>query len=347
MNQDLGRLRVDAIIVHQVPFHLATGTSSDPILSDVESPITPDVQNFFRERIAGSLASAAYDVEFNAGSTSPVPRLVLSNLGAHPTGFVPMSQEMANHLYLCQNGSSPAGLLTVCQVTLEGRRGLAILKLEKEEGARILQTQVAGGLTFSVQHLRELMLTDTTKVYKVGLFVRSGARPGLIEGLVCDKQKGYSGGVAHFFLEQFLGCQLTELPQITTKRFYDAVETFINEDVGEPEVKAQTQIALLATMNGTQGTVSVRLFAQEHLGVQYRQLFMERMTRAHLPQTGFDKDLHLIRNHLRRIQMAFQSGVAILASPDSIGHQVKITDLPDGRTKVEVTDHMRQVSGKN
>ncbi|MGA9920605.1 MAG: nucleoid-associated protein, partial [Candidatus Dormiibacterota bacterium] len=208
MIQDLGRLRITSVIIHEVPLHSAGHTAGGPIMSEVESPLEADVRTFLRDRIVGSLASAAYEVEVKADSTSPVPGLVIDNLTSSSTGFVAMSQEMANHLYLCQKGSNPGGLLTVCETSLADRRGLAILKLEKEEGARIFQQQISGGRTFRVEHLRELMLTDTTRVYKVGLFVQTGDKRGSIDGLVCDKQRLYNGGVAHFFLEQFLGCRL-------------------------------------------------------------------------------------------------------------------------------------------
>ncbi|MHB8294362.1 MAG: nucleoid-associated protein [Acidimicrobiales bacterium] len=347
VNRDLGRLRVKRVIVHEVPYHLASGASAEPELSEVESPLSTEVRNFFREKIAGSLGSAAYDVEFDASTTSPLPRLVLDNLTAKTTSFVAMSQEMAQHLYLCQKGNSPEGLLTVCEVDVADCHGVAILKLEREQGARVELADTPAGRTLSVQHLRDLMLTERTKVFKVGLFLQTGADLDSIDGAACDTQKGYDGTVAHFFLEQFLGCRLREQPELTTKRFFEATERFINEEVSEPEKKAQYQVALLAELNGTRDKVSVRAFANNSFAVQDRQAFMDQMDQAQLPKTGFDKDTHLVRAHLRRIQMAFESGVAVLASPENIGEQVLITDLPNGQTRVEVTDRLRKMTGRN
>lgn len=51
------------------------------------------MRNFFREKIAGSLGSAAYDVEFDTSTTSPLPRLVLDNLTAKTTSFVEIYAE--------------------------------------------------------------------------------------------------------------------------------------------------------------------------------------------------------------------------------------------------------------
>lgn len=44
--------------------------------------------------------------------------------------------------------------------------------------------------------------------------------------------------------------------------------------------------------------------------------------------------------------MAFESGVAVLASPENIGEEVRITELPNGQTKVEVTDRLRKMTGR-
>jgi hypothetical protein len=138
---------------------------------------------------------------------------------------------MARHLYLCQKGNSPEGLLTVCEVTIADRNGVAILKLEREEGARVELAGTDGKRTFSVQHLHNLMLTGRTKVYKVGLFVQAGDDLSSIEGSVCDTQRSHDSTVAHFFLEQFLGCRLREQSEITTQQFFEATENFINEKI--------------------------------------------------------------------------------------------------------------------
>lgn len=261
---DLGQLRVEKLIVHEVPRHYAADTEGSPILSQIESPLEQTVRNFFKEKIAGTLKRAAYDVEFDPGSTSPMPDLIQRNLEGRGGSFVAMSQDMAAHLHQCQGGPSPEGLLTVVQVKVETRKGLCILKLEKEEGARVRQQRTKGQMTFNIDHIRDLMLTGKTKVFKVGLFVIDGSK-GKIEGAVCDRQRGYGTMVARFFLSQFLGCRLKERPEITTKKFFDATESFINDEVVDPVKKARYQVALLAELSGTRTDVSLEGFANSNL----------------------------------------------------------------------------------
>jgi hypothetical protein len=146
MRYDLGQLRVDKLIVHELPRHLASEAVSQPILSDIESPLTMEVKNFFREKIAGTLGSEAYDVEFDPDMTSPVPNLVSDNLGNGTTDFVVMSQEVARHLHQCQGGINPEGLLTVVQVRVENRRAFASSSSRRRKERVFAKKRVTGRL---------------------------------------------------------------------------------------------------------------------------------------------------------------------------------------------------------
>lgn len=343
---DLGQVRVEKLIVHEIPRHFVhAATPSTPSLSDVESPLDQTVKNFFKEKMAGSLGSAAYEVELDPSTTSPLPDWITALLSRRPPDFVATSRDMASHLHQSQTGISPEGLLTVIQCRIGTGRGIAILKLEKEEGTRVRRQKVAGGQTLSVDHVRDLMLTGKTRVFKVGLFARVGGSSGPIEGLVCDKQKSYGSAVAYFFLERFLGCALKELPELTTKRFFEATERFINDDVIEPETKARYQVALAAELSGTRTTVSPQAFANTNLDSSDRAAFIGKVNEAGISQPSFAKDNALVESHLRRIQWSFSSGVAVLASPDNIGREIQLEDLDDGRTRLQVTDELRDLRG--
>ncbi|MDQ6617572.1 MAG: nucleoid-associated protein [Actinomycetota bacterium] len=343
---DLGQVRIEKLIVHEIPRHFVhSATPTTPGLSEVESPLDQTVKNFFREKLAGSLGTAAYEVQLDPATTSPLPGWIVALLSTHPADLVATSQDMANHLHQSQPAISPEGLLTVIQARVENRRAVAILKLEKEEGTRVRRQQLQGGSTLSVDHVRDLMLTGKTKVFKVGLFAHVGGASGPIEGMVCDRQKGYGGTVANFFLERFLGCRLKELPELTTRRFFDAAERFINEDVEEPETKARYQVALAAELGGTRATVSPQAFANTNLETDDRAAFMGKVSEAGIAQPSFAKDTGLVANQLKRIQWSFASGVAVLASPDNLGREVQVEDLDDGRTRLEVTDKLKDQHG--
>lgn len=344
MTIDLGALTIERLIVHEVPRHLVKDQDSSPTLSQIESPVNQEIRNFFREKISGSLARASYEVEFDPSSTSPVPDLVEDFLGGKGAGFVASSQEMANHLHQCQGGPSPEGLLTVVAGKVASKKALAILKLEKEEGARIRQQSSGGKMTFNIDHIRDLMLTGKTKVFKVGLF--SSGRGSAIDGIVCDQQRGYGTAVANFFLTQFLGCKLLERPEITTKRFFDATESFINDEVADPERKAQYQVALLAELSSNKTTVSIDAFANNNIQTSERRAFVNSVRDSGIQTSSIKKDTALIDIHLRRIQLSFKSGVSVLASPEHMGKEVKVKGATGEKTRVEIVDELKDLRGR-
>jgi len=348
MRVALGRLRVDKVIVHDIPPRPVGGGGQLPVLSEIESPLTQELRNYFREKIVGTLAAAAFDVIFDPNSPSPVPSLVLDNLGQQTTDFVTMSTYIAHHLYNMQTGVNPPGLLCVAQVKVERRGAIAIIKLEREAGVRLQQDQLQGKSTFRLEHIRDLMLTEKTKVFKVGLFVQTDTTLESIEGAVSDNQRGYYPitEVADFFLRKFLGCNLREAPEVTTKRLFNATEGFIHEEVTEPEMKARYELALLAELGSQARTFDPRVFARRHLRVEDRQKYVDYLGNAAVEPQPFDKDTSLIETHLKRIQLEFQSGIAVLGSPETFQEHVRMTDLDDGRTRLEIEDRVKRLQGR-
>jgi hypothetical protein len=346
---DLGRLKVERIIVHSIPRHFAnaTQTPSTPTLSEVESPLDQTVKNYFREKMAEALGTAAFGVELDSASTSPVPGWIRSQLGSNPADFVTTSQELAKHLHQAQTGINSEGLLVVSRVKIEGRAGFAVMKLEREQGTRVRPTKVNGHPTLSVDHIRDLMLTGKTRVFKVGLFAHQAGPSTPIDGLVCDKQKRQQTTVAYFFLERFLGCKLKDLPEVTTSRFFEAAQTFINEEVAEPETRARYQVALLGELNSNRPAVAPSAFAAANLDTADRAPFLQEVAAAGVGTAAFPKDTTLISPKLRKLQWSFASGINVLASPDRIGQELTLEDMADGRTRLEVTDQLNHVRGHN
>jgi len=343
---DLGALSIDSVIVHEVPERRVTGPSTAPFLSETESPLTITLRNYIREKISGSLATASYDVVFDVNAASPIFRLTEDHLGPQSTAFVAMSQQMATHLHACQTGVNPAGLLVVSAVTVDGQRALTILKLEKESGVRVREARTQDGKrTLSMEHIRELMLTDKTRVFKVGLFYRTPDRT--LEGLVSDKQRGYvpQTEIADFFLKKFLGCVLKQLPSVVTRDFLQATEQFINDEVSTPSTKARYQIALLAELQSGRGTIQPREFAEQHFNVGDRRPYIDYLERAGVPDRVFDKDTTLVGSHLEKIQLDFESGLIMIGSLDSMQH-VHMRQVESDRTHVEFEDKMRRIQGR-
>lgn len=347
VQRDLGRFHVDRLIVHDVPKRSPSDPTHEPNLSDVESPADQDIKNYFRERIIKSLGTAAYHVVPDGASTSPVPEAVFALLADDYADFVPHSQLMARHLFESQNKINSPGLLVVAAGRIEGRRSLGLMKLEREQGVRVEEEHLNGGITFNIEHVRDLMLTDTTKVFKVGVFVLEGQGVADLEGIVSDKQRGYQPRteIADFFLARFLGCKLEEQAEVTTKRFFVAAQDYINDEVTDPEHKARYQLALLAELGSNRATLRVAAFAGDHFSDNDRAAFLNRMEEEGVPRV-IDKDTTRIRSQLQRIQIDFESGILVISPYDVFDEHVAIEVLDGGETRVLIQDRLNRVKGR-
>ena len=169
--RDFGTLVINRLIIHEVHWHRRGDQESEPTYSDVESPLDNDLRIFFRGKIIETSGSpTAYEVVFVADSKSPVPELVRDFLDGGKRDFVEISKTIAMHLQSCQDGVNPGGLVTVIDCQFSGKPALGILKLEKEQGVRLSQTEHQGKKTFNVLLIRDLILTKKTKLFKIGLF---------------------------------------------------------------------------------------------------------------------------------------------------------------------------------
>ncbi len=348
MDRDLGRLVIEKAIVHEIPRRTARTAGGSPVLSEIESPLNVEIKNYFAERIKASLSTAAYNIAFDDDSSSPVPECIQEMLTGSASGFVERSRRIATHLYDCQSGVNPGGLLTIIAAKIERASSIAVLKLEKEAGLRAHQAEHDGKTTFDMEHIRELMLTDRTRVFKVAVFARNTGRPDEIEGVASDHQRGFQPKteIADFFLRRFLGCKLREAPEITTKLFFNATQQFINEHVGSAETRARYEIALLAEMNSTEAIVRPRAFANRNLETEDRQCFISVLEEQNVNVAELEKDTALIRSKLKRIEVKFCSGIALHGSPDAFEEYVTIDSATEGQSRVEIRDEIKNVGGR-
>ena len=273
----------------------------------------------------------------------------MDNLGTQSTPFVEASQLLANHLFQTQTGSNPPGLLAVAQTKIEGVRSLALMKLEREAGARVAATQYQGKLTFDVQHLSDLMLTDKTRVFKIGFFVQEGTTLETIRGLVSDNQAAqwHKSDIADFFLRGFLGCKLREEPRVTTRNYLDATEEWINSSVPDPVLKSKYEVAVLAEMQRNLSSINPRVFADQSLELSDRQPYISHLQERQVPVTEFPKDNSMIEPRPRRISMELESGVVIMAKTDVFEDKVHITEEGSGQSRIEIIDRVKGMKGRS
>lgn len=337
MQIDFGRLFVDRLIIHDVPI-----APTPVVLSEVESELDDGLRTYFAERLRRSLQKG-FDVEVDPAIASNAPELI-EGLLADGADLVEASQRLADHLHGIQKGVNSPGLLVVALLTLEGKRAVSLLKLERERGMRAEQSQDSHGLrTFQLDVIKSLLFTDNTQVFKAAAFRHEQKK---LVGKASDNQAAHGvTDVAHFFLRAFLGCRFAVAPETATRGFFEAAQTFINDRVADPVAKTRYELALLTELGSEKGTIEPREFATAYFREQDRQPFVSHLTAQGVATDRIVKSLELIGKALQRVQYEFSSGVKVLVRPDLLeqGDIITVEEADAGRTRLSITDELTRL----
>lgn len=311
-SDDLATLRIQRIIFHDVPKNTKGGTNT-PTLADAETEIDQSRKAMLKKRLVRALGSkSAYEIEFFSETSSPVPAevekfTVKSHVIKH---FIEMSQRLAQYLFDQQNGQMSPGLLCVIEVVSRGRKGLAILKLEREQGADLQLRTIGGRRRFEMSVLDNLVFTDGTRLFKSALFINMGGDKFL--AAACDNQKSVmsSMDVARFWL-RFLGCCVAEEPRVATQKWFDSTIQFVNEYITDPIEKNDMYEHLLSELKSKKKRVSPKNFIEDYFPDNYRNEYQDFLIDNGVSMQSFEKDISDIKSKLSRKSFHTIRGVTV------------------------------------
>ena len=347
---DFSRLRVEKLIVHEIP-RKAEDSDLRPILSTIETKLSSEEKRYFTRKITDNLSLASLSAKFRAEAESPVPVLIVKDFfySENENNFVEMSQKMANYLYECQTRVNSPGLLAVIKVLVVGKPGLVILKLEKEEGIRIEQTESNGEVTFDIKYVNNILLSQKSRVFKAGLFYSEVEDENFdnVAIYVSDNQntKYSKNQVASFFLEDFLGCKLRENPNVLTQKFYQETSFFIDNYVENPEEKATYYLGLFAEIRSGDNYISPETFSDKYVERSKKHNYLKHLHEAGVPTNEFPKNTELIRDS-PKLQIVLNSGIIIISPSGAYQENLKLSGHGDGNVHIEIDDRLKRFKGK-
>ncbi len=155
--------RISSVMIHDVP--RGHDDTTGLVLTDAPIELDDQLRNYFQSKIAESLRKRGIAVAFDSFKD----RTVYSAIGQilrDSNDLVQQSQLIAQRLHAIQTGVNPPGLLVVIFGVDDDKPAVSILKLEREEGIRFQVNEVDGRRTVDLQFLRDLTLTNKTKVFK-------------------------------------------------------------------------------------------------------------------------------------------------------------------------------------
>jgi hypothetical protein len=342
---NVGAFVIESVMIHDVP--RGGHDRSELTLTDAPIQLDDQLRGYFHAKIITSLQARGVDVVADPNQDASVCRAIAEIVKSYGS-LAHQSRLIAERLHAVQTGVNPPGLLTVVTGTVDESPAVAVLKLEREQGIRFRVRRVQGKSTVDLQFLRDLTLTNKTKVFKTSLFtIEDPTHLASLSARVSDDQRGlgYGRGVADFFLSTFLGCQLRVSPARATLEFVQAAESYFNDAVPNPEKRGQYQVALLSTMQDQHLDVTPRSFAASHLESADRPGFLQRITEAGLdPSSAFEKDLSLVR--VNGFRMTFENGMVLVGRSDDLRDRVHIRPEEATHPGVDINDAVQQLRGR-
>lgn len=339
--EHLATLQVRHVIFHDVP----RNKQQAPTLSETPTVVEDAQVAHLRTKLTKVLRSShAYPVVFDLATPSPVPQHVRTyTTNPNLASFVPMSQDVAQHLWTHHIGGVSPGLLCVLDVEVRQHEGIVVMKLEREEGARLeLSKDAKGRRTFAMSVLNNLVMTDGTRLFKSAIFVRTGRDDDDFLAVCCDDQSRVtaSSDMAKFWL-RFLGCSVTLAPKVATERFYESAVRFINEHVIDPVQKTDLYEHLHSQLKSGRKEFVPRTFIAEYVPDGLQKAFSMHLKSDNAPTTSFIKDLADIEGRIKRHSYKTKRGAVVMVPSESVADLVDVR--PD---RIVVKDELVSINRK-
>jgi hypothetical protein len=314
-NQQLATMVVRNVIFHDVPNDRGDGGTGIVLATD-PTQIDAPRRRLLTNKLTKVLDSrSAYGIKFAAGTSSPVPNEIraYTSQGYREANFVATSQRLAMHLHQVQNRTISPGLLCVIDIVVDGRHGLIIMKLEREQGAQLeLERNDNGKIQFAMSVLENLVLTDGTKLFKTAAFLRTGTGDEDFDMSACDSQHRVldSTEMARFWLS-YLGCTVEEDARVTTSKFFNVTVEFANTYVTDLAEKTHIYESLNTELRSNRRNIIPRDFVRDFVPNELQRACVEFFEERHLPLRTFVKDVQDVRAALRRLTYVSEEGVRV------------------------------------
>lgn len=344
--RQISKLYIERVIIHEIMRQKVPNQKELPRYSEIESSIDDEIRIFLKDKVIKTIGGfRSYDVLFDDDSGSPIPGIVENLFSFNDSEFIEYSKKIAGYLNGIQSGRSPGGLVTVIFGNINGKDIIGILKLEKEEGARLEQILIGGKSTYDILHLKDLILTEKTKLFKIGMFFKNGLEDFGYDGKVCDNQLSNTSSreVAEFFLTTFLGCNFASEPKIETKKFFKISQQFFKEKINNPIILTKYNLHLLSYITNERKTISSRQFAQLNLHLNHRNEYIKYLKEKEVRIGEIIRDTSLIEKRISEMILEFDNGIKIIGNQEGFEKNVSLEQMNDGRTKAEIISKLKNI----
>lgn len=341
---DTETILIDRIIVHDIPKHKKGEQGIEPNYSEQESKLTLGLRNFFKEKVMQALGSdKSFKICFDEENLSPISWINKELLESDGSNFPFQSKAITKHLFDIQVGYNAAGILVVIFGKVNSFNTCMILKLEKDTGAQLKLDDKTH--SFNIEEVKDLMLTQKTKIFKVAMFILRDDFKAKYDGVIMDYQIDIKEKkeVTTWFMDKFLGCRAFEDPKITTQQFYNYTRAYINTIQDELD-RAKYIQDLNSYVQKNSLTLNPKEFAEDYLkSTAHRNDYKNFLGSKKFKFTSFPKDISQIDRQVKKITLTFDNDISIVGKKGTFDKKVKLEKLDNGQTRAEVTSKIRSI----
>ena len=331
------------VIIHEILRQKKGNNKEPPIYSEIESNLNEGTKKFLKSTLINSIGSKnAHDISFDRNSDSPVPEIIEKTLTSDfDSGeFITLSKQISKHLNNIQSGINSAGFILILHGLNENKKVIGILKLEKQEGAQLKQSQRDGKKTFEITNIKDLIFSKNTKLFKIGVFYKES--DDSYGGTICDNQLTTKGNVADFFLRGFLGCKLNADYAIETKNFFNHSIDFFKNNIEDPLIQNQYKLHLQSYISSQSSALNARTFATMYLYAKDRTSYEKYLHEKEVP-IHILKDITYIETAIKKHLYEFENGIQIIGTDGDFEGNVKLKSLENGDTRATVESRLQKI----
>lgn len=257
--------------------------------------------------------------------------------------YIETTKQLAWDLQEVQKSSNiPSGLLIIItgQTGPEMNNFAAVIKAEMEDGFEFTGDKL--------HYISNLLLTETQKLYKVGIFIDVNPQGRNKESKFRDKAdfKGFvfddntsksaeKNNVAVYFYSSFLGCSLEDSSR-ATKRFLEGAKSIVAGLPIPQEKKVEKVNQVYAYLTSNTEEINAKVFVETYVEPELQVEFLDKLEKNKVPLHSVPKDITPIKKKLKSRTLSFSSGVQLKFSFEETQEPVEIVESTDEHTIVKI-----------
>ncbi|WZL71624.1 nucleoid-associated protein [Clostridiaceae bacterium 35-E11] len=331
----------EAVIIKKAIIHVLDRNADMPILTDYEQEIEEDIHEFLEKHIINALKDEENRKAKFRGGIRVVKDACIEIL-QNENGFVEASKSIAHQLFkaMKSNNNISSCDLVVCLYEAQEKNYIAILKLDYKKSFIHNVEFMDDKLKISIMP-QAIGLPGINQKLQKCAFIKQIEEEDEYDLIVLDKQvygNDEDGEIAHFFVHNFLNCNVLVDNRDKTKLFKKITEKWTRKNLKEDIEKAQEMREEAITKLKNSAEIDVEKFTQNVFGndIDKQQDFIQYLDKEGLQLEAFDIDKSWVEKKMKKRVMKTDTGIEIKGEYEDLEDKMKFEIKRNGDGTVNI-----------